>query len=145
MKKAFLSIAALLMLAPSVSMACSVSPWAGEVPPTPQIIADKFLSSPAAFFGKVGLREVIQEDNGTLSYTMDVLKQYAGDRVKTITAITDQSSSCAFTGQDSMTTLLYIPEGQTQPYDIDMTSNYFYGVPEQEIEAYLDAKQTAGE
>ena len=146
MNRATLSIAiAILMLFPSTVMACTVAPWPGDVPPTPEMIAEQFLFTPSAFFGKVGIRDIVQEDHATVTYTMDVLKQYAGNRIETISATTDQTSSCAFSGQEDMTTLLYIPQGEVMPYNVNMTSNYFYGVSEREIEAYLDAKQTSGE
>lgn len=144
MTKTFLFMLAVILLMPSVAMACMPAPWEGKGYPTVEAVAEKYLFQPSTFLGKVRIQSE-EEVEGKTVYTLEVLKQYAGNTATTLVASEPVGTSCALSAEAGNIMLVHLFEASPSSYSINALSNYFYGVPGQEIEAYLDAKQTSGE
>jgi len=138
-------LAFIITFLPAAALACSPALWPGEVPPTvEQVVAKRVGDKPPAFLGKVQIVSLKKEDTESTKYEMRVLKQYLGAPVETITAVSNETSSCAFYGKEGDAEIAALNINEDETFDISSMSGYFYDVPQADVEAYLDGLKAAG-
>lgn len=135
---------AVLLLSGVPALACTPAPWQGEVAPTAQQVGDEVLSRQPEFLGKVQIVNVSKDDGDSTRYDVKVLKQYIGEPVTELAVTSDETNSCAFTGRPDDVLLVALNKNVEEKFSIFLLSNYFYGLPETDIEAYLDSWKANG-
>lgn len=140
----FLPAIAVLLLSGAPALACSPAPWQGEVAATAQLVGNEVLARQPEFLGKIQIVNVTKDDGDVTKYEATVLKQYLGEPVQKLNAITDETNSCSFAGQAGDQILVALNKNVEENFSIFSLSNYFYGLPEAEVETYLDTWKTSG-
>ena len=140
----FLPAIAVLLLSGAPALACSPALWQGEVAATAQLVANEVLARQPEFLGKIQITDVRKDDGDITRYDATVLKQYIGEPVEEISAITDETNSCSFVGQAGDVLIVALNKNVEENFNIFSLSNYYYGVPEPEVEAYLDTWKVGG-
>ena len=140
----FLPAIAVLLLSSAPALACSPALWQGEVAATAQLVGDEVLARQPEFLGKIQITNVSKDDGDVTRYDANVLKQYIGEPTQQIVAMTDETNSCSFIGKTGDVLVVALNKNVEGKFNIFSLSNYYYGVPEPEIEAYLDTWKIGG-
>ena len=140
----FLLAMTALLLSGAPALACSPAPWQGEAAPTAQQVGDEVLARQPAFLGKIQIVNVVKDDAEATKFDVVVLKQYLGEPVEKLNAVTNETNSCAFSGKAGDQLLVAMNKDVEGNYNLFSLSNYFYGLPASEIETYLDGWKTSG-
>ncbi len=135
---------AVLLLSGAPALACSPAPWQGAAAPTARQVGDEALSRQPEFLGKIQIVNVTKDDGDVTKYEATVLKQYIGEPAQQLNAITDETNSCSFIGQAGDKILVALNKNVEENFAIFSLSNYVYGLPEADVEAYLDTWKSSG-
>lgn len=135
---------AVLLLSGAPALACSPAPWQGEGEATAQSVGNEVLARQPEFLGKIEIVNVAKEDGDVAKYEAKVLKQYLGEPLQDFTAITDETNSCSFSGQAGDVLLVALNKNVEQNFGIFSLSNYYYGIPDADMESYFDSWKISG-
>jgi hypothetical protein len=115
--------------------ACSPILREDPYPKNAKEVVEKILSGNPEFFGVVKIIEIKEESNYNKKIRMEVVKQYAGKPRKEISFLRP-STTCSMPKVDIGQPFLY--KNHSPYFNFTDRSVYYYGIPEIEIQEYLD-------
>ncbi len=121
---------------------CDAEPWTGVEPVTPKLAVEKSKekTDEFAFFGQVEVADIVKSPDGQTRYDLKVLNQYEGKSVEGFPVYSAYEGDCAFLAKKGDVHVVNIPAAASKPYMIGVPHMYYYGVSEDEIASYMDAK-----
>jgi hypothetical protein len=126
---------------------CDLEPWSGTLPATPERVAEKIYKDADgqfAFFGKVEVTKVEKESGGKTRYDVKTISQYEGEAQPEFSIYSGMEGDCAFLAKVGDVRMMHISAKAERPYAVGVPDSYYYGVSEEEMGSFMDAKHLSG-